>query len=70
MNMPPVGSQPFSKHMKVILHAAKDVSEQTRKDAAQKSTTPRLRTVKTLWKLLFHAMEHGKERDLPRRTDV
>ena len=67
MNMlPPVGSQPFKKHTKAILRAAKDVAEQTIKDAAQKSTTPRLRTVKTLWKLLFHhAMEHGKG-DLPR----
>jgi hypothetical protein len=58
---------------KAILRAtnsAKDVAEQTIKDAAQKSTTPRLRTVKTFWKLLFHAMEHGKEGDLPHCTDV
>ncbi|CAB4038820.1 Hypothetical predicted protein, partial [Paramuricea clavata] len=71
MNIPPlVGSKPFREHTKVIQWAATDVAEQTIKDAAQKSTTPRLRTVKTLWKLLFHAMEHGKEGDLPRRTDV
>jgi hypothetical protein len=71
MNMPPpVGSKPFREHMKAIRWAAKDVAEQTIKDAAQKSTTPRMRTVKTLWKLLFHAMDHGKEGDLPRRTDV
>jgi hypothetical protein len=65
MNMPPpVGSQSFREHTKAILRAARDVAEQT-KDAVQKSTTLRLTMVKTLWKLLFHAMEHGKEGNLP-----
>jgi hypothetical protein len=36
----------------------------------RKSLTPRLMTVKTLWKLLFHAMENGKEGDIARCTDA
>ena len=57
MNMPPpVGLKPFRAHTKALLQAAKDVTEQTMKDAA---TTQKLRNVTTLWKLLFHVMEHG-----------
>jgi hypothetical protein len=75
MNMPPpVGSQPFREHTKAILRAAKDVAEQTIKDAEQKSTTPRLRLVKIFWKGIYLIARmrnrhfHGKWKNVGHRT--
>ena len=38
---PPVGSKPFRQHTKAMLRAAKDVAEQTIKDAAQEISNSR-----------------------------
>ena len=67
INMPPpVGSRPFRGQTKALLRAAKNVAEQTIKNAAQEVYNSKTKVVKTLWKLRFHAMELGKGGDTPR----